>query len=300
MLIGIGSIDSHNPIVRAIEARTFLPKCPSTLGRASSWQALVLIASVISASACADDGGFAPCAATVGSCSSTTAATTTAVSTTATTATTVVPTIEPNPTSVTSIESSSSAEPTSSVEPAESSGAETSLGELTLSSPVLVSSPECSMSLPDSCPVFPVENTSYMGNANISPELTWHNVPPGTASFAIKFTDVTFGQIHWAIWNIPATLQGLPAGVPIDSPMPATPQGASQTNATFADGDGYLGPQAPCNVYEFVLYALSLETFAPEKPEYVTLVGDELENLGDAILGRATLSGRNFVVGECE
>lgn len=174
------------------------------------------------------------------------------------------------------------------------------LGPMSLSSPVLASSPSCSVSTPDACPVFAAENTSYMNGANISPALAWTNVPAGTRSFAVAFTDVTFGQMHWAIWNIPAALTMLAAGVPNDSPMPAVPAGASQINATFADGDGYLGPQAPCNVYEFVLYALALETFTPTQPEYVTLVGDELEELGDAILAKATLAGRNFVAGECE
>jgi Raf kinase inhibitor-like YbhB/YbcL family protein len=174
-----------------------------------------------------------------------------------------------------------------------------SLEGLTMSSPALSSSPACSVASPDLCAVFPQENTSYSGNRNLSPELHWTNVPSGTASFALEFTDTTFGQIHWAIWNIPGDATALPAGIADDSTTPALPRGASQTNATFADGDGYLGPQAPCNVYEFVLYALAVETFTPEKPDYVTLVGDELESLGGAILGRATLSARNFVAGEC-
>lgn len=171
---------------------------------------------------------------------------------------------------------------------------------LTLSSPVMESSPECSPATPEPCGVFPPENTSYQGNANISPELTWDNVPPGTQSFAVKLTDVTFGQPLWAIWNIPGEATSLPADIPGDSPMPAIPAGASQTSATFVEGDGYYGPQSPCNVYEFVLYALAIDTFTPEQRDYVTLVGDELEALGDVILGRATLAVRNFVAGECE
>lgn len=139
-----------------------------------------------------------------------------------------------------------------------------------------------------------------MGGMNVSPELAWTNVPAGTKSFALKFTDVSFGQTHWAIWNIPGTLLSVQAGIPSDSATPTFPEGATQTNATFADGDGYYGPQAPCNVYEFVLYALDVETFNPTQPAYVTLVVDELEALGDSILGRATLAGRNFVAEECE
>src|SRR5690606_39944714 len=104
--------------------------------------------------------------------------------------------------------------------------------------PVMASSRECSPATPESCGVFPKENTSYQGNANISPELTWDNVPPGTQSFALKLTDVTFGQPLWAIWNIPGDATSLPAGIPGDSPTPAVPAGASQTSATFVEGDG--------------------------------------------------------------
>lgn len=173
-------------------------------------------------------------------------------------------------------------------------------GPMVLASSALPNSSGCSVEAPEACAVFPPEHTSYMNNTNLSPPLVWSGVPSGTASFALKFSDVTFGQTHWAIWNIPANVTSLAAGIASDSPMPAAPAGASQTNATFADGDGYFGPQAPCNVYEFVLYALSTATFAPTKPEFVTLVSDELEGLGDAILAKATLSGRNFVAGECE
>jgi phosphatidylethanolamine-binding protein (PEBP) family uncharacterized protein len=173
-------------------------------------------------------------------------------------------------------------------------------GVFTLSSPSLLNATGCSAANPDPCSIFPQENTSYMGNLNVSPELTWTGAPMGTASFALEFTDLTFGQPFWAIWNIPGDVTTLPAGIPPDSATIPTPAGATQTNATFAEGFGYLGPQAPCNVYEFVLYALSVATFSPTQPEYVALVGDELEALGDRILGRATLSARNDVVGECD
>lgn len=197
----------------------------------------------------------------------------------------------------TSVPATSTAPPTG---PSNTPSSSSEPGVFSLSSPSLANSPDCSATTPEACGVFAPDNTSYMGNMNQSPELSWSNVPTGTASFALTFKDVSFGQPHWAIWNIPANLTMLPAGIPNDSTMPALPSGASQTNATFADGDGYFGPQAPCNVYEFVLYALAVATFTPTKPEFVALVGDELEALGTAVLGRTTLSGRNFVAGECQ
>src|SRR5690606_24800201 len=89
-----------------------------------------------------------------------------------------------------------------------SSGAvtDTEPGALSLTSSVLTGSSTCSASTPESCSVFLPENTSYLGNANLSPPLAWSGVPPGTASFALRFSDVSFGQTHWAIWNIPASV----------------------------------------------------------------------------------------------
>lgn len=192
-------------------------------------------------------------------------------------------------------------EPTSSVSTTtEPTVTESPSTVLSLSSPGLEFAADCAVGTPESCSVFRPENTSYMGNGNVSPELTWSNVPSGTASFAIKFTDLTFGQAHWAIWNIPAGSTSLPAGIAGDTSNPAVPAGAIQTNATFAEGFGYLGPQAPCNVYEFVLYALAVERFEPSKPDFVTLVGDELEAAEAPVLGRATLAARNYVAGECD
>src|SRR5262245_27158922 len=45
-----------------------------------------------------------------------------------------------------------------------------------------------------------------------SPALNWTNVPPGTMSFLLHFHDMevarnkgTDDQVHWLVWNIPAT-----------------------------------------------------------------------------------------------
>src|SRR5687768_18336544 len=48
---------------------------------------------------------------------------------------------------------------------------------------------------------------------------------------------------------------------------------------------GYFGPHIPCNVFQFVLYALSVSTFSPMEPESAVLVGIELQELGDPVLG---------------
>ena len=179
-------------------------------------------------------------------------------------------------------------------------GTEQGGGPLTLTSPAFENIADCSETNPAPCDVFPDENISYMQQPNISPELHWTGVPEGTQSFAIAFVDLSFGQPHWVLWNIPGDVTTLPANLPKDTAMPDTPAGSKQSNATFADGDGYFGPQAPCNVYQFELYALSLETFSSTADTYAAVVRSELQALGDAIVGFATLSARTNYMMMCE
>jgi Raf kinase inhibitor-like YbhB/YbcL family protein len=153
----------------------------------------------------------------------------------------------------------------------------------------------CSVENPTPCAVFPDENVSYMERPNISPELRWTGVPAGTQSFALVLMDATYGQAHWVIWNVPASVSMLAANVPKDTAMPPTPAGSRQSNANFATpgGDGYFGPHVPCNVFQFQLYALSVSTFSPMEPESAVLVSIELQELREPVLGVATLTGRS-------
>lgn len=166
----------------------------------------------------------------------------------------------------------------------------------TLTSPAFENVEGCSVENPDPCNVFPEENVIYLDNANISPELHWSDAPPGTMSFALELRDATYGQAHWVLWNIPAGVSLLAADVPQEPAMPPEPVGSQQAHANFAttEGNGYFGPHLPCNVFEFKLYALSLSTFSPERPDSSVLVSIELENLGDEVLGIATLTGRSL------
>jgi phosphatidylethanolamine-binding protein (PEBP) family uncharacterized protein len=138
-----------------------------------------------------------------------------------------------------------------------------------------------------------------MQSENRSPELYWTGTPAGTQSFALTLTDVSYGQPLWAIWNIPGTASMLPPNLPQDSASLQAPPGAQQSNATFADGDGYWGPDTPCNVYEFELFALATPTFTPSKAEYVALVRGDLQSSTD-VLSRATLSARSNYMLACQ
>jgi Raf kinase inhibitor-like YbhB/YbcL family protein len=94
-----------------------------------------------------------------------------------------------------------------------------------------------------------------------SPEITWINTPAGTVTFLLHMHDMdvsrnhtTDDQLHWLVWNIPATATGLPEGVP---------KGAQLENGAYqisASGAVYRGPGAPASFprhhYAFELLAL--------------------------------------------
>lgn len=95
----------------------------------------------------------------------------------------------------------------------------------------------------------------------VSPELKWTNVPPGTQSFVVNMLDPdvsiqrgTETQPHWIVWNIPATATGLPEGVKAGAELP------DGTRQISASGPNYRGPGAPAtgplHHYTFEVYAL--------------------------------------------
>lgn len=77
----------------------------------------------------------------------------------------------------------------------------------------------------------------------VSPALTWTNVPLGTQSFVLHMGDpdvacnkTTKDQVHWLVWNIPGDATGLPEGVPKGEKLP---DGSQQISAS---GPVYRGP----------------------------------------------------------
>lgn len=157
--------------------------------------------------------------------------------------------------------------------------------EFELSSPVLMSSADCSLDDIPACPVFPPENTFLMGAANESPELNWGPGPEGTQSYAITLHDLSNGFTHWAIWNISADVQQLPAAAE-QGANPSEPAGATQVS--FQQHNGYVGPGANDHVYEFTIYALSSASFQPSNANDQGVVYEDLLASPD-VLASATL-----------
>lgn len=94
---------------------------------------------------------------------------------------------------------------------------------------------------------------------NLSPELVFANPPAGTMSYAVVFTDLSNGLVHSAIYDIPATVTGLPADVDKVYAPPDVP-GAHQTLA-YNNQRGYAGPcPGTAHMYQFKIYALATAT----------------------------------------
>ncbi|MDR3613604.1 MAG: YbhB/YbcL family Raf kinase inhibitor-like protein [Candidatus Obscuribacterales bacterium] len=94
--------------------------------------------------------------------------------------------------------------------------------------------------------------------ANLSPAINWSVAPEKTASFALiaDDPDAPGGDwIHWVIYDIPASQNGLPPSFSKKSVLPnQTKQGKNSFRKT-----GYGGPQPPpgkLHHYYFTVYAL--------------------------------------------
>lgn len=144
---------------------------------------------------------------------------------------------------------------------------------------------------------------------NVSPELRWSNVPPGTQSLALQVYDADAptgsGFWHWAVYNIPPTATGLAQGA---GNSPATlPSGAFGGNTDFMDtgatglNGNYGGPCPPVgdkpHRYTFTLFALAVPDVQAAggipPTGSAALYGFVInKGLGAALLGKASFTVR--------
>ena len=131
----------------------------------------------------------------------------------------------------------------------------------------------------------------YTGEGeDISPELTWTNVPPETEVFVLicDDPDAPVGTwVHWVIYDIPAKVTSLKEGIPMGEDIVL--RSAKQGRNDFGNL-GYGGPMPPkgkTHRYFFKLYALDKRTGikAASTKEIV------LRAMEDHILAEATLMG---------
>jgi Raf kinase inhibitor-like YbhB/YbcL family protein len=129
-----------------------------------------------------------------------------------------------------------------------------------------------------------------------SPAINWTNVPAGTQSFVLHMHDMdvarnrtTDDQVHWVVWNIPATAKGLPESVPKG---PQLSDGSYQISAT---GQVYRGPGAPAtgpqHHYMFELYALDTKLDVQPTTDAFETRANVMKAIQGHILGKAVYGG---------
>jgi Raf kinase inhibitor-like YbhB/YbcL family protein len=110
---------------------------------------------------------------------------------------------------------------------------------------------------------------------DISPPLAWSGVPEGTKSFALIVDDPDAPDpkaprmtwVHWVLYNLPATAQGLAEGVKSGALPVGTKEGRNDWKRA-----GYGGPCPPIGRHRYFhkLYALDAilpDLGTPEKPD---------------------------------
>jgi len=129
-----------------------------------------------------------------------------------------------------------------------------------------------------------------------SPAVNWANPPAGVMSFVLHMHDLdvvhdktTEDQVHWVVWNIPATASGLPEGMPKGAQLP---DGSRQISVS---GPFYRGPGAAANGprhhYVFELYALDVKLDAQPGADAWETRAAVMKAMQGHILGKAVYGG---------
>lgn len=100
---------------------------------------------------------------------------------------------------------------------------------------------------------------------DISPDLSWSNLPAGTQSLALIVDDPDAPDpaaprmvyVHWVLYNLPADCSGLPKAV-TDLP-PGTLEGLNDWQRT-----GYGGPCPPIGRHRYFHKLYALDTVLPD------------------------------------
>jgi Raf kinase inhibitor-like YbhB/YbcL family protein len=130
----------------------------------------------------------------------------------------------------------------------------------------------------------------------MSPAIHWAGAPAGTQSFVLHMHDLDVtrnktsdDQVHWVVWNIPASAAGLPEGVPKGSQLA---DGSFQISAT---GPMYRGPGAPANGphhhYVIELYALDAKIDVKPAADAFATRAEVIKAIQGHILAKAVYSG---------
>ncbi|MXP56299.1 kinase inhibitor [Pantoea sp. Mhis] len=129
----------------------------------------------------------------------------------------------------------------------------------------------------DKMPELHVFNGMGYTGGNISPHLSWDEIPSNTKSFIITCYDpdapTGSGWWHWIVVNIPITVNMLEQGAGTD--INKLPKGAIQTRTDFGK-IGYGGAAPPPNKshrYIFNVHALNINKLNVDENDSGAMVG---------------------------
>jgi Raf kinase inhibitor-like YbhB/YbcL family protein len=95
---------------------------------------------------------------------------------------------------------------------------------------------------------------------NMSPELSWTDVPPGTRSLVLILDDPDApgrSFIHWIVYDIPVSIDHLDQAIDKNGILPAVGRAKQGRNDMHKIGyDGPAPPKGQLHHYYFKLYAL--------------------------------------------
>jgi len=124
---------------------------------------------------------------------------------------------------------------------------------------------------------------------DISPPLAWTGAPEGTRSLAIicDDPDAPMGTwVHWVLFNVPATADELPQGIPPDRILE---NGARHGINDFGKL-GYGGPCPPGGTHRYYFKVYALDTDLTQDPGIAK--AELLKSMEGHILAEGQLMGR--------
>lgn len=138
----------------------------------------------------------------------------------------------------------------------------------------------------------PIPKQFTCDDTNLSPRLTWTNVPNNARSLVLIMYDPDtpvpavplMSWVHWLMYNIPPTASGLPQNAGPNELPKGTRLGKNDWKET-----GYKGPCPPIGRHRYFFKLFALDTVLPNLhlPDYATLE----KTMNGHILDRALLIG---------